>query len=690
MQKLLRSDSERISELRNLLNKANHAYYILDEPFLEDVVFDRLYRELLELEKKNPSLVTLDSPSQRLGGQPSLSFKSIKHRIPLLSLDNAFNFDELNHWYERVYKLLEKNFKLICELKIDGNALALSYLNGTLQNAATRGNGNEGEEITSNVRTITSIPLSLNLENPPEWLEVRGEAFIPNKTFNKINSERKKANQKLFANPRNACSGTLRQLDPRIVSSRNLDFFAYTIYLPEDWQPKGNDPKKPNNQWEALQWLKKAGFKVNPNAQCVTHIEEVKTFCQYWDVHRQNLPYATDGVVIKTNQFDLQEIAGSTQKAPRWAIALKYPAEESPTELKSLNFQIGRTGVVTPVAEFKPIILAGTLVSRATMHNKNRIGELDLHSGDTIVVRKAGEIIPEVVRVIKELRPKNASKLSLPKTCPECQSELVIETDAAATKCTNNSCPAILRGALRHWVSKGAMDIEGIGNKCIEQLVKQKIISSIAALYELDIPSLINLERMGEKSALKILASIEASKKQPWHRQLYGLGILHIGEANAKAISHIFHSAEELACAIDEKPEKLSEIYGIGREIIDSLTEWFKNTKNQILISHLRKVGITLKNKEAIKDTLNHNIKISKLAGKIIVITGSLPSLNRKEAETIIENVGGKISSSVSSKTNYLLAGEKPGSKLRKAKEIGIKIINERELIQLIEKSKDE
>ncbi len=686
MQDLLKSDSERISELRKLLNKANHAYYVLDEPFLEDVIFDRLYRELIELERKYPSLVRIDSPTQRLGGKPSLSFKSIKHKIPLLSLDNAFDFKELANWQERIYKLLQENFSLICELKIDGNALALSYINGTLQNAATRGDGNKGEEITANARTISSIPLSLHLEDPPEWLEVRGEAFIPNQTFQKLNSERKKKDEQLFANPRNACSGTLRQLDSQIVSSRHLDFFAYTIYLPEDWHPNGNDPKKPNGQWEALQWLKHAGFKVNPNAKCFNHLEEVKEFCQYWEVHRKELPYATDGVVVKTDRFDLQEIAGSTQKAPRWAIALKFPAEESPTELKKLNFQIGRTGAVTPVAEFKPIVLAGTVVSRATLHNSNRLEELNLHSGDTIVVRKAGEIIPEVVRVIKELRPQNTKKLFLPKTCPECSSELVKESNAAATRCINTSCPAILRGALRHWVSKGAMDIEGVGSKLIEQLVKKELICSIADLYKIKIKSLAQLERMGEKSALKILTAIENSKKNPWNNQLYGLGILHIGENNAKAISKVVPSVQALASTIDKEPEKLSAINGIGKEIIDSLRKWFSDENNKILINQLTEVGITLEEKLVLTNNINKKLNNNKLENKIIVITGTLPSLSRQEVKAIIENAGGKINSSISSKTNYLLAGEKTGSKLRKAKEIGIKIINERELMNLIQK----
>ncbi|MFZ9952109.1 MAG: NAD-dependent DNA ligase LigA, partial [Vulcanococcus sp.] len=478
--------AERAAELRRLLNRLAHAYYVLDAPEEEDAVYDRLYRELLDLEAAHPELVAPDSPTQRVGGSPSEGFQSVRHRIGLLSLDNAFNTAELEAWYARLLKVLDREpataLEMVGELKIDGNALALSYTNGLLERAATRGDGEQGEEITANVRTIASVPLRLQLEQPPAWVEVRGEALIPDGTFAAINAERQARGEALFANPRNACAGTLRQLDPRVVAARRLDFFAYTLHLPDDWQPGPSDPPPPTTQWESLQWLQAAGFKVNPNAEPLPDLAAVEAFFAQWDTGRRQLAYATDGVVVKLNDLRLQDAAGFTQKAPRWAIALKYPAEEAPSRLLRLSCQVGRTGAVTPVAEFEPVPLAGTVVSRATLHNADRLAELDLHAGDTIVVRKAGEIIPEVVRVLPELRPAGALRLELPHTCPECGSELVREEGEAATRCVNSSCPAILRGALRHWVSKGALDVDGLGSKLIEQLVDRGLVGSIADL----------------------------------------------------------------------------------------------------------------------------------------------------------------------------------------------------------------
>ena len=447
---------QRAQELRNVLHQAAHAYYVLDDPQMEDAVYDRLYRELLDLEQSDPSLIAPDSPTQRVGGAPAQGFSSVAHRVPLLSLDNAFNQDELSAWHERLQRVLgpsnDQELALVAELKIDGNALALSYENGVLTRAATRGDGSRGEDITANVRTISSIPLRLHIADPPAWVEVRGEAFIPDGTFAAINAEREASGEALFANPRNACAGTLRQLDPKVVAARRLDFFAYALHLPAANQPR--------SQWEALQWLEQAGFRVNPNRTLCNGLMGIQQFCNTWEEQRHGLAYATDGVVVKLNNLALQAEAGFTQKAPRWAIALKYPAEEAPSRLLRVVVQVGRTGAVTPVAEFEPVALADTSVSRATLHNADRIAELDLHLGDTVVVRKAGEIIPEVVRVLSELRPAGAIPASLPATCPECGSTLVREGEEAATRCVNSSCPAILRGGLRHWVSKGAMDVD--------------------------------------------------------------------------------------------------------------------------------------------------------------------------------------------------------------------------------------
>ena len=677
------SAEQRARELRQLLNRAAHAYYVLDAPEMEDPVYDRLYRELLDLEAAHPELVAADSPTQRVGGAPAQGFESVRHRIGLLSLDNAFNTAELEAWFERLLKVLDREpttaLPMVGELKIDGNALALSYEHGVLVRAATRGDGEQGEEITANVRTIGAVPLRLQLDEPPAWLEVRGEAFIPDDTFAAINAERDARGEALFANPRNACAGTLRQLDPKVVAARRLDFFAYTLHLPDDWQPR------PASQWENLQWLSRAGFKVNPNAELLPDLAAVEAFFGQWDTGRRQLPYATDGVVVKLNDLRLQDAAGFTQKAPRWAIALKYPAEEAPSKLLRLACQVGRTGVVTPVAEFEPVPLAGTTVSRATLHNANRLAELDLHAGDTIVVRKAGEIIPEVVRVLAELRPAGAPRLELPHTCPECSSELVREEGEAATRCVNSSCPAILRGALRHWVSKGALDVDGLGSKLIEQLVDRGLVGSIADLYRLDAALLASLERMGQKSADNLVAALEASKAQPWHRQLYGLGIHHVGEVNAKALAAAFPSAAELATAASETPELITGVYGIGGEIAQSLQQWFATAANQTLLGKLEQMGFSLalsaQELEAAAQRANSS---AALAGQTFVLTGTLPSMSRSQAQALIEAAGGKVSGSVSKKTSYVVAGEEAGSKLSKAESLGVTVLDEAGLKALL------
>ena len=674
---------ERAAELRHLLNRAGHAYYVLDAPVMEDAVYDRLYRELLELEQKHPDLQRSDSPTQRVGGAPAEGFTSVEHRVGMLSLDNAFNRDDLQAWHERLLKVLDRpsdtRLPLVGELKIDGNALALSYRNGVLERAATRGDGSRGEEITANVRTISSIPLRLQIENPPEWVEVRGEAFIPDATFAAINAEREQRGEALFANPRNACAGTLRQLDPKVVAARRLDFFAYTLHLPGDAQPPG--------QWAALEWLNTAGFRVNPNRERCGDLAAIQRFCDHWEQGRHDLPYATDGVVVKLDDLQLQDEAGFTQKAPRWAIALKYPAEEAPTRLLRVGAQVGRTGAITPVAEFEAVALAGTSVSRATLHNADRIAELDLHLGDTIVVRKAGEIIPEVVRVLPELRPSDATPVQLPQHCPECGSNLVREGDEAATRCVNSSCPAILRGGLRHWVSKGALDVDGLGSKLIEQLVDRGLVGSLADLYRLDAALLASLDRMGDKSATNLVEALEASKQQPWHRQLYGLGIRHIGEVNAKALAAAFFSIDSLAAAALEAPEQIAELHGIGPEISASLGQWLRTPANQQLLQDLRSVGLSLEASASEQEAASQAGADADgvLQGKTLVLTGTLPNLSRSEAKALIEAAGGKVSGSVSKKTDYLVAGEAAGSKLTKAESLGVTVLSEADLTALLQ-----
>ncbi len=681
---------ERAKELRALLNKANYSYYVLDAPEIDDSVYDQLYRELIEIENIHPSLITDDSPSQRLGGIPSQGFKNVEHNIPLLSLDNAFNVNELKAWYARIRKLISSennnikevdNPELICELKIDGNAISLRYENGILTRAATRGDGKTGEDITTNIRTISTIPLRLLLKNPPSWIEIRGEAFMPNNIFNKLNIERKNTDQPLFANPRNSCAGTLRQLDSKIVASRKLDFFAYSIYLPEDWEIDDSNLKKPNSQSESLEFLKSIGFKVNTTYETKKNLNEANAYYKYWEIEKDSLAYATDGIVVKIDKFDIQKILGTTNKAPRWAIAVKYPAEEKATKLRKIIFQVGRSGAVTPVAEFESIELAGTSVNRATLHNAKRLAYLNLHFEDTIIVRKAGEIIPEVIRVIKEFRIVGSKLVKFPQNCPACDSKLIQEENEAITKCINSECPAKLKGLLRHWVSKGSMNIEGLGEKIINQLVNEGYVKSIADLYKLKIDSLLKLERFGEKSANNLLIEINESKNKNWHKQLYGLGIPHIGEANAKSLSKNFHSIEELNTIAKEAPENISNIYGFGNEIKDAIIKWFDNSNNQSLIKELKAIGFSLK--ESLDSNYNSN-QSNIFHGKVFVLTGTLDSLTRDEAKELIESAGGKVSSSISKKTDFLLSGEKAGSKLKKAQELEVKIINENEFRLLL------
>lgn len=664
----------RVEQLKTKLQEASYAYYVLDNPVMEDSVYDQLYRELQTLENDYPELITKDSPTQRVGDKLDGQFNSIKHNIPLYSLDNAFNFEELKQWEIRWQKQIYPSviFNYICELKIDGSAIALTYENGVLTRGLTRGDGVTGEDITNNLRTIRSIPLKLNLENPPPLLEVRGEALLPLQEFTRINQEREKNQENLFANPRNATAGTLRQLDPTVVSRRKLQFFAYNLHL-------NSDNFSINSQEESLDFLQKIGFLVNPHYQVCESLEEVINYCNYWENNRQNLPYMTDGVVIKINSFSLQNQLGFTQKFPRWAIALKYPADESPTIVEKIIVNVGRTGAVTPMAIMKPVQLAGTTVQRATLHNYHFLQQLDIRVGDTVVIRKAGEIIPEVVRVIPELRPKNTQPFHFPTLCPECGSALIRPENEAVTRCVNNSCPAILRGSLIHWASRQAMDIRGLGEKVITLLMEHKLIKSIADIYKLQAFEIAELERMGEKSAQNLINAIEESKKQPFAKVLYGLGIRYVGTVNAQILADNFQDINNLAVA---KIQDLEAINGIGKEIANAVVEWFKIEQNKQLINQLKSHNIKFYNE--LKSTKIDNRKLI-LDDKIFVITGTLSSFTRNEAKDMIQSHGGKITNSISNKTDYLLAGEKAGSKLKKAQELGIKIISESELLNILD-----
>lgn len=671
--------TKRVEQLRTKLQEASYAYYVLDNPIMEDAVYDQLYRKLQELETQFPDLITPDSPTQRVGDKLASQFNSLKHNIPLYSLENAFNLEELKQWQERCQNLLIKseelaaeketiinNLNYVCELKIDGSALALTYENGLLTRGLTRGDGITGEDITTNVRTIRSIPLRLNIDNPPAIVEVRGEAFLPLDEFARINQEREENQEQLFANPRNAAAGTLRQLDPKIVDQRKLQFFAYTVHLPTQ--------NTLNSQWEALEKLREIGFLVNPNRQLCDSLEDVYQYCQNWEIKRKNLPYLTDGVVVKINSYSLQTTLGFTQKFPRWAIALKYPAEEAPTVVEDIIVNVGRTGAVTPMAVMKPVQLAGTTVQRATLHNCDRIAELDLRIGDTVVIRKAGEIIPEVLRVLHDLRPAHSQPYKFPEYCPECNSKLVHPHGEAIIRCLNSSCPAIIKGSIVHWASRDALDIKGLGEKIVVLLRENNLVNSIADLYSLTVEQIANLERMGDKSATKLIKAIEESKKQSWSRVLYGLGIRFVGSVNAQLLTEHFDNVDELAQA---SVADLEAIYGIGTEIADSVEQWFKLDANQELIERLKKAGLQF--------SKNKNIsKQNNLTGKIFVLTGTLATLKRNEAKKLIEQVGGKVSNSVSAKTNYVVVGEKAGSKLTKAQELGVKQLTESELLTML------
>jgi DNA ligase (NAD+) len=669
---------QRVQQLRQKLQEASYAYYVLDNPIMEDTVYDRLYRELQALEIQYPELIVPDSPTQRVGEKPATQFFSVRHNISLYSLENAFNIEEFATWQERWRRLVPKmeSFEYVCELKIDGSAIALTYDNGLLVRGATRGDGVTGEEITQNVKTIRAIPLRL-IETSPPAVEVRGEAFLPLEVFEQINQERQQGGEPLFANPRNAAAGTLRQLDSRIVAQRRLDFFAYTLHIPGK-----EDVEVAKTQWESLELLQQMGFRVNPNRKLCRSLEEVRDYYDYWDIERRNLPYMTDGVVVKVNSLALQKQLGFTQRFPRWAIALKYAAQEAPTLLESITVQVGRTGALTPVAELHPVQLAGTTVSRATLHNSDRISELDLHIGDTVIVRKAGEIIPEVVRVLPELRRGNATRFQMPCNCPVCGQPVVRATGEAVTRCINTSCPAILKGSLVHWASREALDINGMGDKLVQQLVDKKVVQSVADLYDLTAEQLTSLERMGKKSAEKLVDAIAQSKTQPWARVLYGLGIRHVGSVNAQTLTQQFSNVEQLANA---SAAAIEGVYGIGPEIAQAVYQWFKVPANQTLIQRLQAARLQLASLSA-KDgqDAQPTIKLS-LSGKTFVITGTLPTLKRDEAKELIQNAGGKVTNSVSSKTDYLVVGEEAGSKLDKAQALGITQLNEAQLLELLQ-----
>ena len=657
----------RIAELRQLLNQANEAYYDKAQPILSDREFDRKLEELLALELQF-DLQTPDSPTVRIGGKPSKHFVNVVHPVPMLSLSNTYNAEELLDFDKRVRNLLgHSDFTYNAELKYDGMALRLRYEKGLLVLAATRGDGTKGDDITANVRTIDDVPLRLR-GNFPEVLEVRGEAFMELKAFDAMNQQREEDGLAVFANPRNATAGTLKLQDPSIVAERPIRFFAYDLLLE-------GDEARELTQSAKLDMLLAFGLPVcDVRKECAT-IEEVIALIQQWDGARHDHPFETDGAVIKVNQERFRDILGVTAKAPRWATAYKFEAEQAITTINDITLQVGRLGTVTPVAELEPVLLAGTTVKRASLHNEDEIHRKDIRIGDRVLVEKAGEIIPQVVSVVNPETEGRGPVFSMPHECPACAAELVRIEGEVALRCVNPLCPPQVRIRIEHFASRTALDIEGLGEAVVAQLVEAGLIETYADLYELTKEQLIPLERMAEKSAQNLIDAIEASKQQPFERVLYALGIRFVGSKVAKDLAKAFGSIDAIMGAT---AEQLSEVDSIGPRIADSVVQFFESEANRAITERLRSYGLQFEIEQS--ETASN-----KLEGLTFVITGTLPNLKRTEAATLIEENGGKVTSSVSKKTSYLLAGEEAGSKLDKAQKLGVPVISEEELLRMID-----
>ncbi|AXI38270.1 DNA ligase [Bacillaceae bacterium ZC4] len=664
-----RTAENRVKELHKLLNQYNYEYHVLDNPSVPDAEYDRLMRELIELEEKYPELKTPDSPSQRVGGAVLDAFRKVAHRVPMLSLANAFNEQDLRDFDRRVRQAVG-DVEYVVELKIDGLAVSLRYENGLFVQGSTRGDGTTGEDITENLKTIRSIPLRLkkNLS-----MEVRGEAFMPKASFEKLNEERIAKGEVPFANPRNAAAGSLRQLDPKIAAKRNLDIFVYNIAELGDTGVSSHS--------EALDLLDELGFKTNRERRKCKNIDEVIELLDQLLEKRSQLPYDIDGVVIKVDSLRQQEALGATAKSPRWAIAYKFPAEEVVTKLLDIELAVGRTGVITPTAILEPVKVAGTTVKRASLHNEDLIREKDIKLGDFVVVKKAGDIIPEIVNVLVDRRTGNEQDFRMPSHCPECNSELVRLEGEVALRCINPKCPVQIREGLIHFVSRNAMNIEGLGERVITQLFKEGLIQDVADLYKLTKPQLLQLERMGEKSTDNLLHAIERSKENSLERLLFGLGIRYVGEKAAKILAEHFETMDRLQSATREQ---LINIPEIGEKMADSIATFFEQPEVKELIEELKSFGVNMMYKGP-KRT-NSDEGDSYFAGKTIVLTGKLAEMSRNEAKEQIEARGGKVTGSVSKKTDLVIAGEDAGSKLAKARELNIEVWDESRLLEELRK----
>jgi DNA ligase (NAD+) len=656
--------------LRDKIRYHEHRYYVLDNPEISDAEFDRLMDELIELESKHPELITPDSPTQRVGGQVSGQFASVRHSTAMLSLAKTTSETELRDWERRIHDLTGvTKVDYVCELKLDGMSMALRFAAGHLSLGITRGNGTEGEDVTANVRTIRSIPLnispqSLKKAKVPADFEVRGELLMPTSSFARMNEEQEQKGLPKFANPRNATAGTVRQLDPRITASRRLDFFAYGLLV--------DGRTIFDRHSEALKALQSVGFKVNPNHRLVHSMDEVWKFIGEWETERATLPYETDGIVVKVDRIALQQELGFTGKAPRWAIAYKYAAHSAETQIEDIVPQVGRTGKLTPVAWLKPVPIGGTTVSRATLHNMDEIERLGVRIGDWVQVERGGDVIPKVVKVLED-KPRGHKHFHMPDRCPVCGGHVVRAEGEADHRCVNANCPAKLRETIRHFASRGVLNIEGMGDSLVNQLVEAGMVKNVADIYELTEEKLLQLGRMGKKSAQNILDEIENSKKLPLERVIYGLGIRFVGERTAQFLAEHFGSIDALMKASEEE---LQEVNEIGPRVSAAIREFFDEPKNVALVERLKKAGLRFTGEKKKRATT--------LAGKTFVLTGTLAHFTRDEAKKLIEDAGGKVAGSVSKKTDYVVAGEEAGSKLDKAKELGVAVIGEKEMEGLV------
>jgi len=661
-----------IEALRERIRHHEYRYYVLDDPELSDSDFDKLMNELKRLEAEHPELVTPDSPTQRVGGKPREGFVKARHSSPMLSLDNAYSEEELRDWERRVHELSGRtDLEYMCELKLDGMSLALVYSDGRLERGITRGDGNIGEDVTLNVRTVRSIPLSiphdkLKKAGIPTDFEVRGEMLMPLAAFRKLNEERERQGLATFANPRNFTAGTVRQLEPSITAQRRMDFFAYMLL--KDGRTYFD------RQSKTMDALELAGFKVNPNRKLAKNLAEVWKFIQSWEPKREKLPYEIDGIVIKVDRTAWQRELGFTGKAPRWAIAYKYAARGAVTQIEDIVPQVGRTGKLTPVAWLKPVPIGGTTVSRATLHNMDEIERLGVKIGDWVEVERGGDVIPKVVKVVEDKEhPRGKKQFVMPEHCPVCGGNVVRTPGEVDHRCVNANCPAKLQGTILHFASRHVMNIDGLGDALVNQLTERGLVKNVADLYKLTKDDLLNLERMGEKSADNVLAEIEASKKLPLERVIYGLGIRFVGERTAQFLAEHFGSLDAI---MNASAEELEEVNEVGPRIAESIVEFFGDEHNRKLVSDLRKAGLTFTGQKKEKGT--------KLAGKTFVLTGTLERHTRDEAKKMIEDAGGRVSGSVSKKTDYVVAGSDAGSKLDKARGLGVSVIGEEELEGLV------